>query len=481
MKKLAVLFALIIIAGCIIHEEEQAAPPTSTAAGIVAIFVDENTYQALQTEIDRYVADVELDLNTNVSLFHGNWTSADEVRSELLKLRDDLMGTVLIGDIPVIKFEMDCPVPIFCAPEFVSDRYYMDLESSMFVDEDNNGKFDGNKYIIVYDPMRIIWAGRIKPYAGGQAGIDMLRSYFDRNHAYRTGQLQISEKMFLYSPSIQSGPTADTEAQYIENVLDFVADFGRLYSRDQIDILVNSSADEFLAALQKPYEIISIAAHGNEFIQNIGTEITGDQIKNATPAGYFYFLFSCSAGDFSKQDYLAGHYLFDGNGLAVYAFTMAVMAGADEAKRHEFVLSYGETFGQTLIQESYLETQAIIIGDPTLRIREPVGVPKIEVSRTAIDFGNVPVGSEEVEIVVLENRGNGTALYDLWFAEMMSEEFEIGMQYGMMSDEILPGQSTSITFYFRPEVVGNYTGHTAINTNDPDNTAIIIDFYGRGV
>ena len=52
------------------EEPESKIPePEAPPEGIVAIFIDTNTYNIMKAEIDQYLSDVKSDLNTNVELF----------------------------------------------------------------------------------------------------------------------------------------------------------------------------------------------------------------------------------------------------------------------------------------------------------------------------------------------------------------------------------------------------------------------------
>ena len=110
----------------------------------VAIFIDENTYNQLKYEIDRYKLDIENDLDVNVLIYHKNWATKEEVRSKIKLLYENnrLIGAVLIGDIPYAIFEGGGR---YGDQDFPSDIYYMNLNDEDFVDEDGDNKFE---YII---------------------------------------------------------------------------------------------------------------------------------------------------------------------------------------------------------------------------------------------------------------------------------------------------------------------------------------------
>lgn len=369
-KILILIIILVIITAGIFVWQRSNKSTTEQSAKTIAIFVDKNTYNFLETEILQYVSDIENDLNANVKLFAENFATPQQVREKLIGLRGQaLEGSILIGNIPVPLFQSDKPFIGDGGNILPSDRYYMDLESTDFIDEDNDGKFEYDKYKGIYSdgmPDNLYWAGRIKPYNNS---LTLLKGYFNRNHLYRTGQIQPQKALFTYSMDTQSGPSGATYEIYENNMKDSYFYTG-LYSRDQVFLAVDTSKSQFLNELGKDYESASINAHGNWYDQQIGTGITVEDIKNIRPKPYFYYLLSCSNGDFSRDDYLAAHYLLDGNGLVVIAYTIPALLGADEGKHYMEFLAQGETFGEAFVkvQDRVNELNATIIGDPTLSL-----------------------------------------------------------------------------------------------------------------
>lgn len=515
MNKKAVWILLIVclvltlaFGGCA-RPETSVPPPTSTLPSppqekpeievkpqTIAILIDENTYRQVRTEIERYAMDIKNDLQANVFLFHQNWQSPREVKNQLLSLKDkNLKGAVLIGEIPVPYFESTLCI----IGDFPSDRYYMDLEDAFFTDEDNDGKFELTNYSVNENLMRIIWVGRIKPYRGGAEGITLLKNYFERNHQYRTGKISPTKRLLVYSPDIQNGPCGATLEIYLNNMRDFLTlhrSSDILYSWDEIDILVGSSRQEYLEALQKNYEILELNAHGTQFAQILGDgPISSEDVKVAQPKPYFYFLYSCANGDFTQENYIGGHYLFDGNGLVVYTPVTSSMAGAGEMRKYIAPLALGLTFGEAAVS---FGTQGItsfgllevILGDPTLRIRPKTGIPRIEVDTTKIDFGEVVAGKEQeyygdiAEKITIKNTGTGKLISNVdsfYFWTEKEGKVVRGDSWASHYDKpILPGESSEIKYSFWPREKGDYTGYGIIKTNDPDNSFIVIELRGRG-
>ena len=360
------VFALILV-GC----TKKSTTTPEDEPQTVAIFVDTNTYNLLKSEIDRYKSGVENDLNANVQLFVDDFTSPNEIRNNLIQLKNqNLRGSILIGSIPIPYFESDKPFVGGGGNLLPSDRYYMYLESTDFIDQPNNVKLEYDKYHFKNTDKLLnkLYLSARKPII--ENNLKLLKNYFNRNHLYRTNQIQPQQNLFTYSMDIQSGPSGATYEIYENNMKESYY-YTNLYSRDQVFLFVNTSKSDFLKELDKSYETATINAHGNWYDQQIGTGITVDDIKEAKPKPYFYYLLSCSNGDFTKEDYLAAHYLFDGNGLIVLAYTIPALLGADESKFYLENLAQGDIFGDAFIkvQSRVNELHATIIGDPTLKIR----------------------------------------------------------------------------------------------------------------
>ncbi|MBA7474402.1 hypothetical protein ES707_09754 [subsurface metagenome] len=488
------------------EEKEEVVPEIEVELQTIAVLVDKSTYCQIRTEIERYVEDIENDLQAIVFLYHQNWQNPQEVRNQLLSLKDEnLRGAVLIGEIPVPYFEGSwCGIG---ANVFLSDRYYMDLEDAFFTDEDNDGKFETANYFVKENVARIIWIGRIKPYVTGIEGINLLKNYFERNHQYRMGEISPTERLLVYSPNIHSGPGGTTLEIYLDNMRDSLTSdsddlSNTLYSRAEINILVGSSGREYLEELQKDYEISSTFCHGTQTTQILGDgTISSEDIETAQPKPYFYFLYSCSNGDFTQEDYIGGHYLFDGNGLVVYTTAAPSMAGADEMQKYVEPLALGLTFGEAAVLESNgspgapsLGIPEIILGDPTLHIRPKIGVPRVEVSTTEIDFGEVVAVKDEglslsafeealeERTITIKNVGTGKLILRMGWFYMENEGAVRGDEsVGYYDEPIPPGESSTIEFEFWPKEKGYYIGLAVINTNDPDNPVIVIKLRGRGI
>jgi hypothetical protein len=180
---------------------------------------DGRFHQDLLPEIARLAADVEHDLSvsTVVDVVDPATTTAATIRARIQQLHQTqgLLGTVLIGDVPT-AYMGDYPDP--GSNVITTDAYYEDLDDDCWRDPDGNGVFnsvvdsDGDGTLDLFlkawiaEHNREVWTGRLLPptSAAYTDRVTMLRSYLDRNHAYRTGLLSFTRGMVYASRETSS-------------------------------------------------------------------------------------------------------------------------------------------------------------------------------------------------------------------------------------------------------------------------------------
>jgi hypothetical protein len=387
---LLLLLVVLFLSSC--QPDPQPTPePPHVAENLVAVFVDSTTRQYLSTEIDRYVEDIQRELGLKVRLFPQDYHSPEQVREELICLdqTDILKGVILIGEVPIPWIEITIP-NLMNVQEFPSDMFYMDLEEGSWTDTDSNRKYEWeNLRYRESPPKKLIWSGRIKGYNGD---LELLKAYFDRNHLYRTVQISLPRSLFVYSPGQHWGPSSDKLENYINNLKDCFTRDHHLYAKSQISILVDAQKRNFLSELEKVYETVTVHCHGWHTSQSLDPEgidperiVYSSDIKEVRPQGYFYHLICCGNGDFSRNEYIAGHYLLDGNGLLCVAYsTTAIMKSFNNSYELFPLLERGLRYGEALVE--FLRIPLVtndtnetsypnwdfcthLIGDPTLKFR----------------------------------------------------------------------------------------------------------------
>lgn len=184
----------------------------------VAILVRQQTYGALKAEISCYEADVEKRFPVNLQVVKGVWSKPEEVRSTVKRLHKEkqVAGIVLVGAMPMHRFHMhefDNPNPL----------YYEDYELQ-FRDRDGNGipeSYDGT-------PRPKVWVANLRGVEGEQDdGVEVLRKFFNKTHAYYTGKVRIEPRAL-----------AVTDSDWPEGANLFSENVGqKLFGRAGVDVL----------------------------------------------------------------------------------------------------------------------------------------------------------------------------------------------------------------------------------------------------
>ena len=385
----------------------------------IAIFVTNDMYSSLSTEIERYKNDIEDEWTnkyreTDVTIIRRGSFTKEYIKDRIKNLwkNENLAGVVLIGDIPHYNFKptRDLALSRYTNKSVPSDFYYVDVEDTCNYPD---------MYECTKNPK--IWLGRITPPIKND--VSLLEDYFDRNHAYRTGGLQYNDEILLYSTlggdrlfTIQE--QLDQIKGQNEGTVNYYTS-GRYTPEDHKIILSDrpNSADDalYFEELKKPYKYVYYTGHGSPKWAEYN--ITSDVIKANKPQALFYSLSSCSHGDFTVEDYAAGWYLFSGKGLVVSAATVPLysvfppITGSYDIGPLERGLSFGETRGPGQFPSTTL------LGDPTLHIYDKISSnAEFRISnksvrvmnptnRTRIPLKIQNVGSETLKLYFIHVKG----------------------------------------------------------------------------
>jgi hypothetical protein len=181
------LFLAAIAAGVpFVTAEPGMNQSSAPARDKVALFVRSNTYNSLMSEIERYKKDVEARFPVNLGIIKGDWTTPEQVRANIKTLynANGISGVVLVGDVPMHLFYMHegiNPNPL----------YYEDFDLN-FVDSNKRGAAD----IYTNGPPNLkIWVANIRAVEDPKnPGTVKLRKFFNKTHAYYTGQTTIEPR-----------------------------------------------------------------------------------------------------------------------------------------------------------------------------------------------------------------------------------------------------------------------------------------------
>jgi len=263
---------------------------------LVDIVVFAPLYTGIFDSLSVYISDLEAEGYTiQVDTVRG-W-SAQDLRTHFASLlSSNLVGAVMIGNVPFAWFEMEGGEG---REEFPIDLYLMDLNGT-WVDSDANGLFDdhsGNR-------APEIWVGRIfaSSITWGNE-VFLVNNYLSKVHKYRTGGYNIPQKALAY--------VDDDWYSYNDCSLD------DLY--DTVDVVRNNNtttAADFRSRFTDPYEWVQICSHsspwGNTFKYSGGYAGTvfNFEIWFENPPWLFLNLFQCSGTRFFEENYCGGVYIF---------------------------------------------------------------------------------------------------------------------------------------------------------------------------
>lgn len=382
----------------------------SYAGKLISIFIDSRTYSELSTYVDRYANDIKNDLCSDVALHTdiGDSTTPQEIRGVLMDdyRNKNLIGAVFIGKIPYTSLETSAYTQLGISAEgsYPSSLYYRYLNGK-FEDIDGNGAFD--QFKLGAD----VWSGVLLPpqfESDREMGMSLLKQYFDRNHRYRTVGYPYDRKLLYFANSLITDFNASKE-RYLSSAREFRMYGGRWSSQEIVPVYADdgkSQTELFLNELKKPYEYVLIGAHGSPAYHDTG--VTNTTIRDAKPNGLFYEFRSCSVGNVGYPDYLAGGYLFYGNGLAAFAAPVVIMTDFVSA---EIVknLNKGLIVGDAVKSDAILE----ILGDPTLRLMGRLPDADVVYDK-AVELGTVRSMSADViaKNLTIRNKGKDYLIFD---------------------------------------------------------------------
>ncbi len=492
----------------------------SQSNSTIMVFADNTTYESLVTEITRYVDDIENDLGTNVTLkTYSSNTDASVIKSDIQTtyLTTNLTGVVFIGNIPFKRVNTSFMKGVDVYSDPPDDRYYQDIRNECDYNSSGDLIFTslGNKCYLNSNQKNIpFWIGRIKPPVTGAEAITMLDNYFDRNHNYRTGTTTYQKKLLAYleileDPGFSFGSISTFEARITNplslNYIDYSTPLYALSNVTEIAPAIPGQGfgscvydSPFLSNLSIPYEMVYVASHGS-FTQN-GCGITSSTVRSTQPNAMFYQLDSCVVGDFSQPNYIAGEYIFSGNGLIARNMLQANMIyggvnmGGDGAngglqahKADLFLLVNGETFGEAfrLAKTEYTSSgPKVILGDPTLKMRYTSDSGAKACIKNELNMSNLSSMTYPYNYSYLNIKNIGTTgltiATDITFNEYNSSSWQYSMvayvPYELRSRTIDPNETATIDISSNFPANSSHSGEIRIITNDKDNPLIVIPF-----
>lgn len=335
---------------------------------VVAVVVQAELYPLVATEAGRYASD----------LVAGGWAvqldtmrggSAVALRTHLAGVAD-ICGAVLVGELPVAWYEDGWGRPT--GEEFPIELFFADLDGN-WVDADGDGLYDGHTGAVAPD----IWVGRLyaRPLTWDSEA-RLVRRYFDKNHAFRTGNLALPDRALSY---------VDDDWQGFGD-----CSLGETYA--DVTTVTNpgtTTAPDYRGRLDDGFEWIHVCAHsspwGHTFRANSSYSGTvfNCEMYAIRPRAHFYNLFACSGTRFTEENCSAGWDIFQED------YGLAAVGSAKTGSMLEFgdfyrPLGQGECIGEAFRQWFTLWGEddrdwfygMNVLGDPTLRPHgNAVGAP----------------------------------------------------------------------------------------------------------
>lgn len=251
-------------------------------------------------EIGLYVNDLDWEgLDAHVVILNSS-LSPLAVRSMIgTEISKRAVGCLLVGGPPTAWYEMNNPSP-WGNEHFPTDLFYMDLDGT-WTDTNDNGLYDqhsGNQ-------AREIWVGRLKASGMFVDEVTLVRKYFAKNHAYRTGSLSLPNRALIYIDDDWQGMASEGNSSV-----------GKVFGeRELVSDLATTIASDYLTRLNEGYSFVHVMVHGSSNCHAFkpstpDSYIRSTDVFSADPKAFFYLLFSCSNARYTETNYIAGSYVF---------------------------------------------------------------------------------------------------------------------------------------------------------------------------
>lgn len=320
----------------------------------VEVIVEHDLYAGgeISARLSRYLADLAAQGYTwNLTTSFTPTSTAEDVRNHLAAQRsaNGLAGAVLIGHLPVGTVYTGAGGGI--NGEFhPCDLYYTDLDGS-WTSSGAHGYLPDTHTDGDGDVAPEIWLGRLTTWnltlvQSGRTEASLLNDYFDKNHAYRTGELTTPRTALAYTDDDWDHVSRATAlAMAVEGAVNDV------WNDPGTGADETTAGNYKLRLASETYEHVLLSAHSNSTSHVIGgSSVTNTSLAALDPDVLFYHLFACSAAKFTDFGYLAGEYVF-GEGSGLVAVGPAKIGGmmSDTMPDYFAPLGQGESFGEAML------------------------------------------------------------------------------------------------------------------------------------
>lgn len=489
------------ICGCLSNQMCQANDSCKIVPQKLLLLVEDNLYKGLTQELNTYSNDVkrEFGFETIIKTFPSS-ASLLEIKSYVSNIynSNQLTGVLIVGNLPTGVF-----INVgFGATAVYSDRIYQDVDNKCSYFSNIPWNINGTQGVGAFDAITCgrtekFWIARLTPNSSTKDSLFLLKNYFNRNHLYRTGSYSYQPNLLLYAPQLlELGVAGEEEmSAALKWEMGF---FSGMYEGNNyrvINIHGSNPDRDYLDEIRKPnrYEAVVVEAHGLPTFHQL--DIRPNKISDSS--FFLMTLGSCSVGDFRQKDYIAGEYLFGGNGLLVVAATQPTLGRLNVVEGY-YPLTKGKPFFEALTAIDGLYNGIFVFGDPTLKMRDysipksyqPID-PRIKVS---IENARLEFTKQKSSFVikVLNNGGSPLEFYFSYKFTDTPKNFNIGSGFEVkgierkyrigahnIKDIVAPGKTAEITIslYFDESTpTGNVEGILSFYSNDPVNPLLIVPF-----
>jgi hypothetical protein len=388
----------------------------------VIVLVDKSVYNGIKEGLSQFTEDLSKEgyLCEIYPKKIGNrgWKNPEDVKDFIISHSSNLAGCILVGNIPMPKYRVE--KGYMGQPEtFPCDFYYMDLDGSWEI-YDEGGYYRGFYYTVFCNHTNgdgtiapEIWVSRLSPSGWIGDKVSLLREYFERNHAYRSGTLVKGSNALIYVDD----DWAKYASQYKDNMKN-------IYKSSCITVINNEEKTREKDYLNKikndKYEWIQLHAHSSTlehfFYYSNGEKwdtLTSWELKKNYSAAIFYDLYCCEALDYFDPHCIGNLYIF-GKTSGLLVMGSSKVGGMNDK---------GETFYRKLkdancIGEAFKEWYTLkgvrwpeycygmmLFGDPTLKPKKDTNPPDVEIIEPKKGyiyiFGKeiIPISSENTIVV----------------------------------------------------------------------------------
>ncbi len=301
----------------------------------VAMLVDEDVYDNIESDLMQYKTDVESNFDAEIHTYIiSPDVTPESIRIYLQNLynNDSITGAILTGLIPYAMWE-----PVWSEPPFPIPYFYEDLDGE-FIDSEGNGYYDYHEWGENLEPE--IWVFWMRP---PQDNPIALSDFLQKCHSYYELNLHVPMQAF---ECINYDWRGAAKPLYI-NLSHMYGDAVDTIGGDEWRV----SGDEYLDYLSTyGSEITHIWCHSGSDVHcfDISPWVYWHNIKDIQPGSWFYLLWACHGANFEdhpSHNLAINYCMGESSGLASLGVVRSI--GTGNAQETFFnSLTYGKSLGE---------------------------------------------------------------------------------------------------------------------------------------